>query len=42
MSDAEENKAAEGSEPITIRVRDQVSVKCKKHKEKKQRGALVT
>lgn len=28
MSDAEENKAAEGSEAITIRVRDQVSAKC--------------
>jgi hypothetical protein len=27
MSDAEENKPAEGSEPITIRVRDQVSAK---------------
>ena len=25
MSDGEENKPAEGSEPITIRVRDQVS-----------------
>lgn len=26
MSDAEENKPAEGAEPITIRVRDQVSL----------------
>lgn len=41
MSDAEENKPAEGSEPITIRVRDQVSVTIKKQ-QRNAVAALVT
>jgi hypothetical protein len=41
MSDAEENKPPEGSEPITIRVRDQVRFTIKKQ-QRNTVAALVT